>query len=97
MQIWLRVRNGTISDATFWTDGCGTTIATGSMITELAKGRSIEEAQRISSSVVLNALGGLPEESLHCATLAAETLKVAIRNYLVLTKETQKRKLSTKN
>lgn len=96
MQIWLRVKKGTITDATFWTDGCGTTIATGSMITEIAKGKSIEEAQRISSSAVLNALGGLPEESLHCATLAAETLKAAFRHHFVLTKETRKRNLSKK-
>ena len=90
MQIWLRVRNDTISNTTFWTDGCGTTIAAGSMITELAKGRRIEEAQRISSDVVLKSLGGLPEESLHCAALASETLKVAIRNYLVLVKKARK-------
>jgi len=95
MRIWLKVRNDTILDATFWTDGCGTTIAAGSMITELAKGRRLEEAKRISSDAVLDALGGLPEESLHCATLAAETLEAAIRNYLDLTKETQ-RNLSTK-
>jgi len=75
MEIWLKVKNGTVADATFMTDGCGTSIASGSMVTELAKGKSIGEAQRINQRYVLDALGGLPDESQHCALLAANTLK----------------------
>jgi nitrogen fixation NifU-like protein len=91
MEIWLRVNNGTITGATFMTDGCGTSIASGSMVTELAKRRTIPEAQRISQQDVLNALDGLPEESEHCALLAANTLKAAIRDYLAVKKEPWKR------
>ncbi len=91
MEMWLKVRDGTIAKATFLTDGCGTTIASGSMVTELTKGKSIAEAQKISQENVLNALGGLPEESQHCALLAANTLKAAIRDYLAMQKEPWKR------
>ena len=82
IEIWLKVQNGTIKEATFWTDGCGTTIAAGSMITEMAKGKTIDEAMRITQQDVLDALGGLPEESIHCALLAANTLKETIKSYL---------------
>jgi len=91
MEIWLRVNNGTIAEATFMTDGCGTTIASGSMITELAKKMSVGKTLKISQQDVLNALGGLPEESQHCALLAASTLKAAIRDYLSVKKEPWKR------
>jgi nitrogen fixation NifU-like protein len=91
MEIWLRVNNGTISDLGFLTDGCGTSIASGSMVTELAKGKSIAEAHKISPKDVLDALGGLPEESQHCALLAANTLKAAIKDYLAVQKEPWKK------
>ena len=91
MEIWLRVKNGNIADATFLTDGCGTSIASGSMVTEIVKGKSVSEAQKISQRDVLAALGGLPEESEHCALLAANTLKGAIRDYLAMKKEPWKR------
>jgi nitrogen fixation NifU-like protein len=91
MEIWLEVKDGRISNATFWTDGCGTTIAAGSMVTELAKGQSIAEAQRISQKDILDALGGLPDESLHCALLASNTLREAIKDYLILRKEPWKK------
>ena len=91
MEIWLRVNNGTIAEATFMTDGCGTTIASGSMITELAKKMSVGKTLKISQQDVLNALGELPEESQHCALLAANTLKAAIRDYLAMKKEPWKR------
>jgi len=84
MEIWLEVKDGTIKQATFWTDGCGASIVAGSMITELAKGRSISQAREITQKEVLNALGGLPEESVHCALLAANTIQGAINNYLSL-------------
>lgn len=91
MEIWLRAKNGNFTDVTFLTDGCGTSIASGSMVTEIAKGKNITEAQKISQQDVLNALGGLPEESQHCALLAADTLKEAIRNYLKMRKDPWKR------
>jgi nitrogen fixation NifU-like protein len=91
MEIWLKVRDGTITKATFLTDGCGTSIASGSMVTELAKGKSIAKAHKISQDDVLDALGGLPEESQHCALLAANTLKAAIKDYLALQKEPWKK------
>jgi nitrogen fixation NifU-like protein len=91
MQIWLKVKDNTISDIRFITDGCGTSIAAGSMVTELARGKSVSQAQRISRQDVLSALGGLPEESEHCALLAADTLKTAVRDYLALKNEPWKR------
>ena len=91
MEIWLRVWNGAIKDATFWTDGCGTTIAAGSMVTEVAKGKAPSEALKITQQYVLHALGGLPQESVHCALLAANTLKKAIKDYLAYRSEPWKR------
>jgi nitrogen fixation NifU-like protein len=91
MEIWLKVKDDTIAKASFFTDGCGTTVAAGSMITEMAKGKTLSLAQKINQQDVLEALGGLPEESQHCALLAANTLKEAIRDYLAMKKESWKR------
>ena len=91
MEIWLRVKNGTITQVGFMTDGCGTSIASGSMVTEIAKGKSITEAQRTSQQNVLDALGGLPDESEHCALLAANTLRKAVRDYIAMKREPWKR------
>jgi len=91
MKIWLKVQNGVIKQATFWTDGCGTSIAAGSMATELMKGKTIAVALRISQQDVLDALGGLPEESIHCALLAANTVKEAAKDYLAIRNEPWKR------
>jgi len=91
MEIWLKVKNDTVADATFMTDGCGTSIASGSMVTELAKGKNVREARKISQRDVLNALGGLPEESQHCALLVTNTLKEAIRDYLAMKREPWKK------
>ena len=91
MEIWLKVRAGIIEQATFWTDGCGTTIAAGSMATELAKGKGVGEALRIAQQDVLDALGGLPDDSVHCALLAANTLREAVKDYLAYRNEPWKR------
>lgn len=91
MEIWLRVRDGTVVNATFWTDGCGATIAAGSMITALAKGKDITDAMKITQQNVLDALGGLPEESMHCALLAANTLREAVRDYQACKREPWKK------
>jgi len=82
MQIWIRVKSGKVEDVTFWTDGCGTTIACGSMVTELAKGSRLGEAMAITAHDIASALGGLPQESVHCAGLAATALKMALLDYL---------------
>jgi len=81
MQIFFNVKDGTISKIKFVTDGCASSIAAGSMATELGKGRKIEEAMKISQQMILEALDGLPDESIHCALLASDTLKEAIKNY----------------
>jgi nitrogen fixation NifU-like protein len=82
MQVSFKVKDHRISNIRFTTSGCATSIASGSMATELAKGRKIEEAAEISQEMILDALGGLPEESVHCALLASNTLKEAIKGYL---------------
>ena len=87
MEIWLKVNSDTIINASFMTDGCGTSIASGSMVTEMAKGKSMTDAQKISQQDVLDALGGLPDETEHCALLAVNTLKEAIRSYLIQSSE----------
>jgi nitrogen fixation NifU-like protein len=81
MQIWIKVDDYKIKEITFWTDGCGTTLASGSMVTELAKGKAVNDALQITPLDVLDALGGLPEESVHCAFLAVNTLHEAIKDY----------------
>ena len=91
MDIWLKVKDNTIKEITFWTDGCGTSIAAGSMVTEMAKGKSIIQASKIRQQDVLDALGGLPEDSVHCALLAANTLNAAIKDYLAYKNEPWKR------
>jgi nitrogen fixation NifU-like protein len=82
MSIWIKVSNDQIIDVRFLTDGCGTTRASGSMATEMAKGKSLAKAQKISQQDILEALGGLPKESEHCALLAATTLNEAIKDHL---------------
>lgn len=91
MQIWLRVRDNVITAASFTTDGCGPSIACGSIATEMVKGKSIADAMRIGQSDVLKALDGLPEDSRHCALLAANSVKAAIRDYIAFRNEPWKR------
>jgi len=91
MQIWLKIRDNRIAEASFWTDGCSTSIASGSMTTELAKSKTIPEVLQINQEDILQALGGLPEDSEHCALLASNTLKEAVRDYLAMKKEPWKK------
>ena len=84
MGIWVKVRDGVVTRATFWTDGCGATIACGSAVTELAIGKTVEEAMAIDKEAVLEALDGLPEDHHHCAELAAAALHSALEDYLEL-------------
>jgi len=79
MEIYLRLdKNGMIREATFMTDGCGPTVASGSMLTSMVSGKPLEQARQISARDLIDALGGLPEESVHCAELAVSTLQAAI-------------------
>jgi nitrogen fixation NifU-like protein len=91
MEIWLKFDGSTILQSSFMTDGCGTSIASGSVVTELATGKDIREALAISQHDVLEALEGLPEESKHCALLASNTLKAALREYIDIKKEPWKK------
>ncbi len=91
MGIWLKVNGGVIRGITFWTDGCFSSIAAGSMVTELAKQMSGLEALGIRRQTVIDALGGMPEDNAHCALLAAKTLHAAVRNYFALQNEPWKR------
>jgi nitrogen fixation NifU-like protein len=80
MEFWLRLRNGHIEAIGFTTTGCGTSRAAGSMTSELARGQSLEKAEEIDEVEVLEALGGLPVRSQHCALLATNTLLAAIED-----------------
>jgi nitrogen fixation NifU-like protein len=91
MEIWLKIRGDKVIEATFWTDGCGSSIACGSMATELARGKTVREALAISAEVIVRNLGGLPSDSLHCAGLASSTLKKALIEYMNLQKEPWKK------
>ena len=82
MELYIRVKDNVISDAKFKTFGCGAAIATSSMVTELVKGKTIEEALEISNKAVIEALDGLPAIKIHCSVLAEEALKMAIEDYL---------------
>lgn len=95
MQIFLRIKNGTIDDARFLTDGCATTIAAGGMACELATGKTYKEALKISKDVILEELGGLPDESIHCALLASDTLRGALTDYLASKNEPWRRLYKT--
>ncbi len=89
MELYIRVEDGIIVDAKFKTFGCGAAIATSSMVTELVKGKKVEEALKISNRAVAEALGGLPAIKMHCSVLAEEALKSAIDDYLNKSKEDQ--------
>jgi Mrp family chromosome partitioning ATPase/predicted Fe-Mo cluster-binding NifX family protein len=82
MEFWLIARDDKVNRATFTTDGCGSSLACGSMAARLAVCMSIEDAAALEPRVIMEALGGLPEESEHCALLAADTLRAACEDYL---------------
>jgi len=82
MELYIKVRNDKIIDAKFKTFGCGAAIATSSMITEMIKGKTVEEALKISNRAVAEALDGLPPVKMHCSVLAENALRAAIDDYL---------------
>jgi nitrogen fixation NifU-like protein len=82
MEIYIKVDDsGVITDAKFKTFGCGAAIASSSILTELIKGKTVEEAKKISNKAVIEALGGLPKVKMHCSVLAEEALEKAITDY----------------
>ena len=81
MKLTIRVEDDIIKDARFKTFGCGAAIATSSMITEMVKGKKLEDALDISNKGVIEALGGLPKVKRHCSVLAEDALKAAIQDY----------------
>ena len=80
MEIYLRLNGERIKEAAFTTDGCGPSVACGSMLTAMVQGTSLEEASKIAPEELIAALDGLPEESVHCAELAVSTLQNALFN-----------------
>jgi nitrogen fixation NifU-like protein len=82
MRIYLQVEENIIKDVKFKTFGCGAAIATSSMVTEMVKGKTLEEALKISNQAVAEALGGLPPAKMHCSNLAADALHEAIKDYI---------------
>ncbi|NOY13552.1 MAG: Fe-S cluster assembly scaffold protein NifU [Deltaproteobacteria bacterium] len=81
MRIFLRVKDNVIEDVKFKTFGCGAAIATSSMITEMARGKTLEEALVLTNQAVAEALDGLPPAKMHCSNLAADALHAAINNF----------------
>jgi nitrogen fixation NifU-like protein len=81
MTMYIKVKEDRIEDVKFKTYGCGAAIATSSMTTELAKGKTIDEAMKITRASVADSLGGLPPVKMHCSNLAADALHAAIEDY----------------
>ncbi len=81
MRVTLQITDNKIEDIKFKTFGCGAAIATSSMVTEMVKGLTLEEALQVSNKQVAEALGGLPPQKLHCSNLAAEAVHAAIQDY----------------
>lgn len=81
MELYIKVEKDVIVDAKFKTFGCGAAIATSSMVTDMVKGKTIEEALNVSNDAVTEALGGLPKQKRHCSVLAEEALQSAISDY----------------
>lgn len=81
MRMYLKIENSVIVDAKFKTFGCGAAISTSSMVTEMVKGRTINEALGVTNKAVADALGGLPAVKMHCSVLAEEALRSALADY----------------
>jgi nitrogen fixation NifU-like protein len=81
MTIYIKVKDNRLADIKFKTFGCGAAIATSSMVTELAKGKTLQEAMKITRGNVADALEGLPPIKMHCSNLAADALHAAIEDY----------------
>lgn len=82
MTFYIKVKDNKLEDVKFKTFGCGAAIAVSSMVSQIAKGKTIEEALKITNKDVADELGGLPKNKLHCSNLGADALHAAINNYL---------------
>ncbi len=82
MEVYIKVKDGRLADVKYKTFGCGAAVASGSMGTEMVKGKTLEEAMQITDEQVAEALDGLPEEKMHCSNLAADGIRAAIEDYL---------------
>ncbi len=81
MKLYLKIKDNKIKDISFETLGCGAAIACSSMITQEAKGKTLDKALEINKDIIVKKLGGLPAPKIHCSMLAIEALKKAIKNY----------------
>ena len=81
MRMYIKVEGNTITDVSFMTFGCGAAIATSSMATEMIKGKSIDDALKLTNQAVMEALDGLPAVKIHCSVLAEQAIKAAISDY----------------
>jgi nitrogen fixation NifU-like protein len=81
MRLYLKIEDGVVVDAKFRTFGCGAAIASSSMLTEMIKGKTVEEARAISNQAVVDALGGLPAVKIHCSVMAEQAVKTALDDY----------------
>lgn len=81
MRLYIKVKDNKIADIKFQTLGCGAAIATSSILTEIAKGKPLKDAEKITKQAITEALGGLPSVKMHCSVLAADALKRAIEDY----------------
>ncbi|HCX64206.1 MAG TPA: Fe-S cluster assembly scaffold protein NifU [Eubacteriaceae bacterium] len=81
MKMFLKIEDGIVKDVTFKTFGCGAAVATSSMATEMIKGKSLEEVEKLTNKMVVEELGGLPSEKIHCSVLAEEAIQAAIKDY----------------
>jgi len=83
MTFYIKVKDNQIEDIKFQTFGCGAAIAVSSMVSEMAKGKTLEDASKITNKMVAEALEGLPKQKLHCSNLGADALRKAIENYRI--------------
>jgi nitrogen fixation NifU-like protein len=90
MTIYIKVKDNRIEQIKFKTFGCGAAVATSSMVTEIAQGKTLEEAMKITRASVADSLGGLPPVKMHCSNLAADALHAAIEDYYKKQKEVKK-------
>ena len=92
MKIYMKIEDNIIKDVSFQTFGCAAAIATSSVATSMIKGKTVDEALKITNAEVVETLGGLPAQKLHCSVLAEEAIKAAVNDYLTKYKEGKARK-----